>query len=170
MKRILLSILGTTAGLVALLSFKTPGHQVAATGGLPAASINGANSTPAHRHTTNPTQRHRHATTSAPPTPGRHTTTHAATKSYVGSQVQTQYGVVQVAIKVQGTQLVNVSFVKLTAFDGHSQQINSAAAPILLHETLSAQNAHINTVSGATYTSNGYLQSLQSALDQAGIK
>ncbi len=63
-----------------------------------------------------------------------------------------------------------MSFLQLTAFDGRSQQINSAAAPILLQETLSAQSAQIDTVSGASYTSAGYVQSLQSALDQAGIK
>ncbi len=69
-----------------------------------------------------------------------------------------------------GSKITNVSFVQLTAFDGRSQQINSDAAPILLQETLSAQSAKIDTVSGATYTSDGYEQSLQSALDQAGIQ
>jgi uncharacterized protein with FMN-binding domain len=63
-----------------------------------------------------------------------------------------------------------VGFVQLTAFDGRSQQINSQAAPYLLQETLSAQSAHIDAISGATYTSAGYVQSLQSALDQAGIR
>lgn len=56
---------------------------------------------------------------------------------------------------------------QLTAFDGHSAQINSFAAPILLSETIKAQGANIDTVSGATYTSDGYIQSLQQALDQA---
>jgi len=63
-----------------------------------------------------------------------------------------------------------VTFAQLTAYDGRSQQINSEAAPILLQETLKAQSAQIDTVSGASYTSAGYVQSLQSALDQAGLK
>ncbi|MGO4753756.1 FMN-binding protein, partial [Streptomyces sp. 2MCAF27] len=53
--------------------------------------------------------------------------------------------------------------------DGRSQQIASYAVPQLTSETLSAQNAQIDAVSGATYTSEGYVQSLQSALDKAGV-
>ncbi len=83
--------------------------------------------------------------------------------------MQTQYGVVQVQVVVSGTKISNVSFLQLTAYDGRSQQINSEAAPILLQETLSAQSANIDTVSGASYTTAGYVQSLQSALDKAGI-
>ena len=50
-----------------------------------------------------------------------------------------------------------------------TQEINSYALPVLIQETLDAQSAHIDMVSGATVTSVGYLQSLQSALDQAGL-
>jgi uncharacterized protein with FMN-binding domain len=77
---------------------------------------------------------------------------------------------VQVKLTVSGTKITNVSFTQLTAYDGRSQEINSQAAPILLQETLTAQSAQIDTVSGASYTTDGYVQSLQSALDQAGIK
>lgn len=84
--------------------------------------------------------------------------------------MQTQYGIVQVKVTVTGKRIANVSFLQLTAYDGRSQQINNDAAPVLLQETLSAQNAHIDAVSGASYTSDGYTQSLQSALDQAGIQ
>ena len=48
-------------------------------------------------------------------------------------------------------------------------QINSYALPVLIQETLNAQSAQIDMVSGATVTSGGYLQSLQSALDQANL-
>jgi uncharacterized protein with FMN-binding domain len=77
---------------------------------------------------------------------------------------------VQVQVVVAGTKIQNVSFLQLTADDPRSQEINDQAGPILLQETLSAQSSTIDTVSGATYTSEGYLQSLQSALDQAGIR
>ena len=53
--------------------------------------------------------------------------------------------------------------------NGTDQQINSYALPILIQETMDAQSANIDMVSGATVTSDGYLQSLQSALDQAGL-
>ena len=59
---------------------------------------------------------------------------------------------------------------QLTSFDGRSQQINANAGPILLQQTLSAQSAHVDGVSGATYTSDGYRTSLQAALDQVGIR
>jgi uncharacterized protein with FMN-binding domain len=99
-------------------------------------------------------------------TPTRTTST---SRDYIGEAVQTQYGVVQVKITVSGMKIMNVAFVQLTAYDGQSEQINSYAAPTLLQETLRAQNANINSVSGASYTSAGYAQSLQSAIDRAGI-
>lgn len=158
MKRILLSICGTVLGLVALLSFKTHGHAVAS-GALPSASLPAARSSASASAQAGPA-------TSAPPDPS----SASSTKTVTGIAVQTQYGVVQVQAKVSGTKILNVSFLQLTAYDGRSQQINSDAAPILLQETLSAQSAQIDTVSGASYTSAGYVQSLQSALDKAGIQ
>ena len=162
MKRVLLSITGTVLGLVALLSFKSHGHPIGASGKLPSAALP-AGSSPSTPKSTTPG-------TSAPPRPGSHTSAAApASRTIAGDAVQTQYGVVQVQVVVSGTKISNVSFLQLTAYDGRSQQINSEAAPILLQETLSAQSANIDTVSGASYTTAGYVQSLQSALDKAGI-
>jgi uncharacterized protein with FMN-binding domain len=162
MKRVLLSVLGTVLGLVALLSFKSHGAPLA-TGALPSAALPASSAAPAPTGTS--------TSTSAPPNPTASTSTAASTsKSYLGQAVQTQYGVVQVKLTVNGTKITNVSFAQLTAYDGRSQEINSQAAPILLQETLTAQSAQIDTVSGASYTSDGYVQSLQSALDQAGIQ
>jgi uncharacterized protein with FMN-binding domain len=163
MKRVLFAVIGTVLGLVALLSFKTHTHPLATSAaGLPSAAA----STPAGSGSSSSAG----TTSSAPPDPSRSSSASASTKKYVGSAVQTRYGIVQVAVVASGTHIANVSFVQLTAFDDRSQQINSDAAPILLQETLAAQNSHIDTVSGATYTSDGYEQSLQSALDQAGIR
>jgi len=92
------------------------------------------------------------------------------TIAFTGAAEQTRYGVVQVKITVTGKKITNVAFVRLEAFDDHSARINSEAAPILLHETLTAQSARIDSVSGASYTSQGYLESLQSALDAAGLQ
>lgn len=166
MKRVLLSITGTVAGLVALLSFKT--HTPLAGGTLPSAALpaggstsssgggSGATTPPASGHSRAPAAKHSSSGS-------------AATRTLVGQAVQTQYGVVQVEAMVQGTKITNVKYLQLTAYDGTSQQINSYAAPILLQQTLQAQNSHIDGVSGASYTSAGYVQSLQSALDQAGL-
>lgn len=172
MKRILFSITGTIAGVVALLGFKT--HSPAVTGALPAAALpGGASSTPAAPSTpprtpsSGPSSTPRTTPSSRPAsTPP---STAAASRTLVGQAVQTQYGVVQVAATVQGGKITNVKFLQLTAYDDQSQQINSYAAPILLQQTLSAQSSQIDGVSGASYTSAGYAQSLQSALDQAGL-
>ena len=162
MKRVLLSTIGTIAGLVALLSFKTHGQSLPTqAGGLPAAGLPTtatAPSTPSSANAGRTPQRSARRTTAGGP------------RTYLGAAIQTPYGVVQVKVAATGRKITNVSFQQLTAFDGRSQEINSQAAPILLQETLTAQNAHIDTVSGATYTSDGYVQSLQSALDQAGIR
>jgi uncharacterized protein with FMN-binding domain len=174
MKRVILSVVGTIAGVVALLSFKSEAPVATSRDGLPSAALPG-HSTGVTSHTSG-SNGSASRTTAAPPDPSA--TTHASSTtqasrptaaSYTGSAEQTRYGIVQVKVTVSDKKITNVAFVQLTAFDGRSAQINSYAAPILLRETLSAQSANINSVSGASYTSQGYLQSLQSALDQAGI-
>jgi uncharacterized protein with FMN-binding domain len=171
MKRVVLSVTGTVLGIVALLSYKTHSPLATARGGLPSAGLPGTSAAAA---STSPST----STTGAPPDPSAKqssgsastpTTTTPTTIGYTGDAVQTQYGVVQVKITVSGKKITNVAFVQLTAFDGRSQEINSQAAPILLQETLQAQSANVNSVSGASYTSAGYAQSLQSAIDKAGI-
>jgi uncharacterized protein with FMN-binding domain len=159
MKRIVFSVAGTVLGLVALLSFKSHSHPLQAAGPLPSAGLPPSSSSAPTGSPTSGT------TTSAPPRPGSGTT-----RTIAGQAVETRYGVVQVQVVVSGSTIRNVSLLQLTAYDDRSQQINQAAAPILLQETLAAQNSHIDTVSGATYTSAGYIESLQSALDQAGLR
>lgn len=162
MKRVLFATAATIASLVGLLGFKSHGHAaIASPGTLPSAALPGAGTS-----------------SSAPPTPGAAPTParsgavtgSSSSRTLVGQAVQTQYGVVQVKVTVAGSKITNISFVQLSAVDGRSEQINSYAAPILLQQGLQAQNAQIDGVSGATYTSAGYQQSLQSALDQAGIR
>lgn len=92
-----------------------------------------------------------------------------ASSTVTGDTVQTQWGPVQVAISVAGSKITGVSVLQYPDTDGTDAQINGYALPILVDETMAAQNANIDMVSGATYTSNGYQQSLQSALDRAGL-
>jgi uncharacterized protein with FMN-binding domain len=74
---------------------------------------------------------------------------------------------VQVQIVETAGKLTNVTALQLPHGDPHSDQVAASAAPVLRAEALRAGNAHIDVVSGATYTSDGYAQSLQSALDNA---
>ena len=73
----------------------------------------------------------------------------------------------QVAIIVAGKTITKVTVVQQTNAGAESQQIDAMAIPKLTSEALAAQSARIDAVSGASYTSQGYIQSLQSAIDQA---
>ncbi len=83
-----------------------------------------------------------------------------------GQSVNTQYGSVQVEVVVASGSISDVIAVHLTDRGGESVQISNYAAPILRGEVLQSQSAQVSSVSGATYTSEAYLSSLQSALDQ----
>ena len=87
--------------------------------------------------------------------------------TYTGSSMTTRFGPVQVQITVSGGQITAAQAVDYPNDNPRDQQINQYAIPRLVSETLSAQSANIDMVSGATYTSDGYIQSLQSAIDQA---
>jgi uncharacterized protein with FMN-binding domain len=143
MKRLILAVAGTIAGLIAVLSFQThPGP--AAAGSLPAATLGPEPSlvTPSAR-------------------------TGAVTT--LGQAVTDQYGTIQVRIVTVDRQIRSVAFAQLAGDEELSNLINAQAGPVLLQRTLIAQSAQIDTVSGATYTSDAYRQSLQSALDKAAV-
>ena len=89
--------------------------------------------------------------------------------SVVGGAADTPFGFVQVKVSYAGTTITNVRAVHLTDSSQHSVAISDQAAPILRQEALAAQSAQIDVVSGATYTSEGYIQSLQSAIDAAHL-
>ncbi|HOW01131.1 MAG TPA: FMN-binding protein [Rhodoglobus sp.] len=96
-------------------------------------------------------------------------TTGATDGTYAGSTVNTRFGPVQVQVTIAGGAITDVTALQLTNTDGRSVQISNYASPILAQEVLSSQSAQVSNVGGATYTSQAYLQSLQSALDQAGF-
>ncbi|MFL6174617.1 MAG: FMN-binding protein [Marmoricola sp.] len=91
------------------------------------------------------------------------------TSTVTGSVAQTRWGPVQVELTVTGGKITKVSVLRYPNGNGKDQEINSYALPVLVQETVSAQSASIDMVSGATVTSDGYLQSLQSALDRANL-
>ncbi len=93
----------------------------------------------------------------------------STTGTFTGDTTQTRYGPVQVQITVAKGTITDVTALQLTNSDGRSVQISQQAAPILRQEALQAQSAQIQSVSGATFTSEGYTTSLQSAIDKAGL-
>jgi uncharacterized protein with FMN-binding domain len=104
-------------------------------------------------------------TTDAPPTTT--TTSKTASRTSDGPVIETQYGPVQVEAVLDGSKLIDVKVLQYPNEARRSQSINSQALPILHDQAIAAQNANIDGVSGATYTSAGYQESLQAALDRA---
>src|SRR3954468_16863268 len=94
----------------------------------------------------------------------------AVSGTATGDAIDTQYGPVQVRVTVKDGKITAIQGLVLTGNDPRSAQISSSAEPTLKQEALSAQSADIDAVSGATFTSAGYAQSLQSALDKLGFK
>jgi uncharacterized protein with FMN-binding domain len=160
MKRVALTIVATITGVVLLLQFKTQpagaGRQVAlapVTANSPSA---GSSPTP-----TQSTRRH-----SSQPSPSSSSSASSGTRSVLGQTIKTRYGPVQVKVTETAGRITNVTPVQLPSRDSHSQGIAAYAAPKLRQEAIAADSARIDVVSGATYTSDGYAQSLQSALDK----
>ena len=162
----------------------SPGEAGALVAPVPAASTPAAASPPTPSPAAKPAPAP--ATTAAPaPAPAPKATTAApaapapaapapvapagASGTFTGSSVSTRYGAVQVQITVTNGKLTGAQAVAYPNRDGNSKQISASAVPTLNQEAVAAGSARIAMVSGATYTSNGYLTSLQNALDQAGI-
>ncbi|MBC7441542.1 MAG: FMN-binding protein [Ramlibacter sp.] len=89
------------------------------------------------------------------------------TGTFDGAVVQTRFGNVQVSVAIDNGTITEVTALHLTDHDPRSVMISNQAAPILRSEVLTAQSAQVQNVSGATYTTAGYLQSMQAALDAA---
>ena len=93
----------------------------------------------------------------------------AADGTFNGQTVNTRYGTIQVNAVISGGKIADVIAVKLTDQGRQSVSISTQAAPMVRSEVLAAQSAKVSNIGGATYTTQGYLQSLQSALDAAGF-
>jgi uncharacterized protein with FMN-binding domain len=109
------------------------------------------------------------STTDSGTTAGSSGTTSGTSGTFVGDAVTTRYGDVQVQITVTDGVITSAEAISYPYRDGRSQQINDYAIPILQEETQKGNSGTIAMVSGATVTSTGYIQSLQSAIDQAGL-
>lgn len=164
MRRAIITIAATITGLVLLLGFKThPMIQPSSAASPRQSAVSGpaAGAAPGAAPAPGPT-----SSAASPPAAG---TPGGKTQSFTGAAVDTRYGPVQVQITVTGSKITDVTALQVPSESGRDQQINSYAVPQLNQEVLAAQSAQVDTISGGTYTSEGYLTSLQSALDQAGI-
>ena len=157
MKRAFAALVATIAGLVVLLGFKTTSARQSVQPALPAPVASPPTPLTSATASAAPTKK---PSAAAPPAQPQ-------TRNVTGSSVGTRYGDVQVRVTFAGTQIADVVPLRLPDSNGVDQQIDQQAVPILIQETLTAQSADIQAVSGATYTSDGYVRSLQSALDKA---
>jgi uncharacterized protein with FMN-binding domain len=159
MRRIVFAILSTITTVVLLFSY----HTSTNVGGAASSAVAQLPATP-----------------SAPVSPGSAAQPRSSTKSgssagtsspasYTGAAADTRWGPVQVRITVQGGKISASQAVRYPQGTSRDAQINGSALPILNQEAVQQQSASIDTVSGATVTSGGYLQSLQSAIDQAHL-
>lgn len=168
MKKIVYGILATLSGLVLLFSYRTSLGEAVPTDVQPAQaapSVATPHSAATGSASTTPTAS---ASASASPSGAAPAATSGLTDgTFTGSATNTRYGPVQVQITVTGGKIVDVQAVEYPTDNSRDRQINERAIPQLVSETLNAQSADIHFVSGATYTSQGYLDSLQSAIDQA---
>lgn len=111
--------------------------------------------------------------TTTPTTSSGTTAAKASTSTYTGTvtgaTADTRWGPVQVRVTLASGRITAVDVVQQPDGNRKDQEINADAVPQLVSNTLEAQSARIDMVSGATVTSDGYVQSLQSALDRAGV-
>jgi uncharacterized protein with FMN-binding domain len=149
MRRITLWLFSTVAALVLLFSYRT--------------STTGSGTATAGTVVTGP------ATGDPTGTPSSSASTATGAKTYTGAAAATRWGDVQVAITVTNSKITDVQVPVYPSENHRDQEINAYALPILRQQTLATQSADIDAVSGATVTSDGYRQSLQSALDAAHL-
>jgi len=161
MRRVILAVTGTIAGLVALLSFKShiPSAPVAATTGGSGGAASSSSSPSSGGGQTE-------VVPGAFPQGSIARNLPAGETAVDGKVASTAYGPVQIQLIKRAGKVVKVAVLVQPTNTLHDVQIGEFAFPKLISETLAAQNAKIDAVSGATYTSASYIQSLQSALDK----
>ncbi len=153
MRRAIVALVSTVVGLVLLLSFKS--HTGTAATGIVATQPHAtpkATKSPAGKPSPTATAKKQQAS--------------ASPRDVTGDTIDTQYGPVQVRVRLTGSHIDDITALQLPQRSGRDIEIDNYAVPQLRQEALSAQSANIDFVSGATFTSDGYIRSLQSALDR----
>jgi len=165
MRRVILAVAGTIAGLVALLSFKShvPSAPVAATTGGAGGTSSSSSGSSASSSSSGGGQTE--VVPGAFPQGSIAKNLPAGETAVSGKVASTAYGPVQIQLIKRASKIVKVAVLVQPTNTIHDIQIGEFAFPKLISETLTAQNAKVDSVSGASYTSAGYISSLQSAVD-----
>jgi len=163
MKRALIIGTGTIAGVAAVLALNPEPAQLTASAASASSPVTSSldGTTSGHASQTSPSG----AGTSS----GSGSTSGSSTAAGSLVDVGPGYGQLQVEISVAGGRLVDINALAVPTNDPHSQSISRRAWPMLVQQALTAQSADIAGVSGATYTSIGFAQSLRAALQDAGL-
>ena len=162
MRRVVLALGGTVAGLVMLLSFRSHMASTASAGVTAGSGGTGTSPGSSGAAGSGSSAASGAAAASAPVSAGSGTGT-----AVTGDAIATPYGPTQVQVTLNAGKIVKVTVLQHTDDGINSQMIDGHALPLLNSETLTAQSTKIDAVSGASYTSAGYIKSLQSALDKA---
>jgi uncharacterized protein with FMN-binding domain len=171
MRRVILAIVCTAAGLALLLSFKTRGPVGLASASATPQGQNGTSGSSSGSPSASSGSAGTAGTGASGSSGGKSasSTSTTASKTVAGDVVPTIYGPIQVTITVKDGKISAVNVPVYPDGTSRDDQINSFALPELISETVAADSAHVDSVSGATYTSQGYISSLQSAIDKAGL-
>jgi uncharacterized protein with FMN-binding domain len=169
MRRVVVGAMGTLSGLVLLFSYHTSlGGTVLASGTTTGAGSDGSTSTPTPTGSSSGTSSSSEPSTTSSSSAGK-TTSSGSSGTYTGESVDTRWGPVQVQITVKNGKITAAQAVVFPQENPRDQEINAFAVPQLNSEAVQAQSGNIDAVSGATVTSDGYIQSLQSAVDKAHL-
>ena len=166
MRKIVVALAGTVSGLIMLFSYHT---SLGAGSSTAVAPIGAAAPTTTSGGSGATTDGSGSGSSSGATGSGSSGSSGSGTTTVTGDTAQTQWGPVQVQITVAAGRITEVTAVRYPDGNGRDQEINSYALPVLAQEAVAAQSAQIDHVSGATVTSDGYVQSLQSALDKANL-
>ena len=161
--RATVAIVATIVGIFLLFSFQTPATVPAAS----RASLGGSPATPTSSGQGGPTPTPPAGTPGASASPSPNTAAGYKDGSFTGQDAPNQYGDVQVKVIISGGKITDVQALTLPTDRQRSAEISQQAGPLLHDEVVQAQSAQIDILSGATFTSESYAQSVQSALDQA---
>ena len=166
MRRIVVAVMSTISGLVLLFSYHTSRNEGSTTVAGPASSGSASASGSSNGSSSGQSSGSSNGSSSGT---SNGSAGSAASGTYTGASVMTRWGAVQVQITVSDGKITAAEAVEYPQANPRDRQINAYALPVLAQEATQAQSAEIDAVSGATVTSDGYIQSLQSAIDQAHL-
>ena len=172
MRRIVVGFMSTVSALVLLFSYHTSLGASSSSAGLPSTGDSGTGTAASDDSAASSSSSTDSSTDSSSTDSGSGSSSGSSgssSKAYTGAAADTRWGVVQVRITVKNGKITKSEAVQYPTGNPRDQEINAYAVPQLNSEAVDQQSSAIDAVSGATVTSDGYVQSLQSAIDQANL-